>query len=101
MKEFEKLLNTDKLLLIDFVASWCGPCQMMEPVMEELKKNFKDEKGVEIVKLDINENPELSEKYSVMSVPTFVFIKNGEVVDLATGPLPKDLLAEKIKSHLG
>jgi len=72
------------LVLVDFFAPWCGPCQMMSPILEEISKENKDD-NVKIGKLDIDENQEVAAKYNVMSVPTFLVFKNGKAVDKKIG----------------
>lgn len=89
----ETALSSPKLVLVDFYATWCGPCQMMAPHIEELANEYSD---VVIGKLDVDENPEIAQKYQVMSIPTIVFIKNGEVVEKLVGYQSKDALEEKL-----
>ena len=84
------------LALVDFWAPWCGPCQMLGPVIEELSKEMTD---VKIGKLNVDENGELSGKYQVSGIPTIILFKNGEMVDRRTGVSPKDELKKWIESH--
>ncbi len=77
--------------LVDFYATWCGPCKMMGPVLEEIK----DE--IQVVKIDIDENPELAKKYGVMSVPTLIHFKNGMEHKVTVGYIPKDELLKWLK----
>lgn len=95
--EFDNLLKEDTLILADFSATWCGPCQMMAPVMEEIEEEFKADPKVKIVKVDIDEEPELSAKYNVMSVPTFLYLKGDKVIETHTGAIAKDIIVNKIK----
>lgn len=86
------------LVLADFWATWCGPCKMIAPVLEEIDAEMGDK--VKIVKLDVDENQETAAKYGVMSIPTLIFFKDGEIVDKVIGYRPKESLEEVINSHL-
>ena len=85
---FESLIN-DEVVLVDFYAKWCGPCKMLGPVLEEIA-NERD--SLKIVKIDIDENTELTKKYGVMSVPTLILFKNGQIIDIKNGFMPKPIL---------
>jgi thioredoxin 1 len=85
------------LVLADFWAPWCGPCKMIAPVLEELDSEMGDK--VKIVKVDVDENQETAGKYGVMSIPTLVVLKDGEVVDKVIGFQPKEALAELLNKH--
>lgn len=85
--EFEKdVLQADKPVLVDFFASWCGPCKMMAPVMDELAETYDT---FDVVKVDIDESMPLAEQYHVMSVPTFMAFKNGQAIGKTVGAQPK------------
>ncbi|WP_077214177.1 thioredoxin [Bacillus dakarensis] len=86
------------LVLADFWAPWCGPCKMIAPVLEELDAEMGDK--VKIVKLDVDENQETAAKFGVMSIPTLLVIKDGEVVDKVVGFQPKEALEERLNSHI-
>ena len=86
---FEEAINSGKLVLVDFWATWCGPCKMLAPILEEVSEEI-DANEVEIVKLDIDENVKLARKYGVMSVPTVVAFKDGKGVLKAVGARPKE-----------
>ncbi|MGO4888631.1 thioredoxin [Anaerobacillus sp. MEB173] len=88
----------DGVVLVDFWAPWCGPCKMIAPVLEELSTEMGDK--VKIAKLDVDENQETASKFGVMSIPTLMVMKNGEVVDTVVGFQPKDALAELLNKHL-
>ncbi|MFB6467928.1 thioredoxin [Cytobacillus sp. Hz8] len=86
------------LVLADFWAPWCGPCKMIAPVLEEIDAEMGDK--VKIVKLDVDENQETAAKFGVMSIPTLLVFKDGEVVDKVVGFQPKEALTERLSSHV-
>jgi len=94
----QSALESDKVVMIDFWAEWCGPCKMLTPVVEELAKDY-DGKAV-IGKLNVDENPTVSQQFGIRSIPTVLFIKNGAVVDKSIGAVPKSVLEEKLSAHL-
>ena len=90
----DSVLDTDKLVVIDFWAEWCGPCKMIGPIIEEIAEEYKDK--VVVGKLNVDENDETTGKYGIRNIPTVLFIKNGKVVDKLVGAGPKTLFTEKI-----
>lgn len=98
MNDFQEIINSPKPTLVDFFATWCGPCRMQAPILEEVKEKIGD-KGT-IVKIDIDKNAELAARYRVQSVPTLILFKNGEAVWRTVGVQQADLLAGKILEHL-
>ena len=95
---FEEIINSDKPVLVDFWAEWCGPCKMIGPVVEELANEFEN-KAI-IGKVDVDTNPEVSAKFGIRSIPTLVIFKGGEIVDKQVGAVPKSVLSEKIEAQL-
>ncbi|MGN0902216.1 MAG: thioredoxin [Succinivibrio sp.] len=96
--QFEtEVLNSDKLVLVDFWATWCGPCKMIGPYLEELAEELPD---VKIVKVDIDKNSAYATKYGVMSIPNLLLFKKGEIVNRQIGALPKSELKAFIESAL-
>ena len=85
-----EVLKSNIPVLVDFYAEWCGPCQMLAPTIEELAKEYDGK--VKIGKLDVDESPAVAGKYGVMSIPTLIYFKNGEVVEKSMGFKPKDSL---------
>ena len=94
----ENVMNSDKPVLVDFWAVWCGPCRMVGPIVEEIAKDYE---GKAIVgKVDVDNNPEIAQKYGIRNIPTILFIKNGEVVDKQVGAVGRAALAEKLDAMM-
>ena len=93
-----EVLQSDLPVVVDISATWCGPCKMVAPILEELSKEYAGK--IKIGKLDVDENPQIPGKYGVMSVPTLMFFKKGEVMDQVVGALPKVQLKSKIEESL-
>lgn len=93
--KFQKeVLESQIPVLVDFSATWCGPCKMMGPVLEQLSKEYDGK--AKVIKIDIDEAVDLAEKYQVMSVPNMLFFKNGKPIDAAVGVTPPTVLKEKL-----
>jgi thioredoxin 1 len=94
----ELVLKSDKPVLVDFWAEWCGPCRMVGPVVEELAKDFD---GIAVIgKVNVDNNPQISMNYGIRNIPALLFFKNGEIVDKQIGAVPKSVLAEKLNKQL-
>ncbi|MEI8033119.1 MAG: thioredoxin [Chlorobiaceae bacterium] len=94
-----EILDSDKVALVDFWASWCGPCMMLGPVIEELAGDYAG-KAV-IAKLNVDENPNTAAQFGIRSIPTMLIFKNGQVVDQLVGAVPKNQIAKKIDDQIG
>jgi thioredoxin 1 len=92
------VINSDKLTVVDFWAPWCGPCLALGPTIEGLAKDYDGK--VNVGKVNVDENPQLSVQYGITSIPAVLFIKGGQVVDKQVGAAPKNVLDKKIQQHL-
>ena len=95
---FEQIIASDKPVLVDFWAEWCGPCRMVGPIVEELASDY-DGKAV-IGKVDVDTNPEVSAKFGIRSIPTLLVFKGGQVVDKQIGAVPKSVLSQKLEAQI-
>jgi len=95
---FDQTINSDKPVLVDFWAEWCGPCKMIGPVVEELAKDYEG-KAV-VAKLNVDENPEVTARFGVRSIPTLLVFKGGQIVDKQVGAVPKSVLAQKLGAQV-
>ena len=94
----ELVLNSDKPVLVDFWATWCGPCRMLGPIVEELHNEYE---GKAVVgKVDVDNNQQVAMQYGIRNIPTVLIFKNGEIVDKFVGVAPKASIAEKLEAYL-
>ena len=94
-EEYAEIINSSSPVVIDFHATSCGPCKVLSPILEELNDEIE---GVEFVKLDVDQHPQIAGQNQVMGVPTVVILKDGEVKDRFVGVQPKEVIKEKITS---
>ena len=88
-----EVMNADKPVLLDFWASWCAPCRMVVPIIEEIANERED---IKVGKINVDEQPELASKFSIMSIPTLVVMKNGKIVQQVSGMRPKNAILEML-----
>ena len=95
---FDGLLESEKLVIVDFWATWCGPCRMLSPLLDEVEAEMEDK--IVVVKVNVDDADEIAMRYRIMSIPTLIFFRNGEMVDRTVGAMPKSMLVEKINANL-
>ena len=90
----EEVLNSDKPVLVDFWAPWCGPCRMVLPIIEEIAEENED---IKVAKINVDEEPELANRFGVMTIPTLYVFKNGEAVNHRSGAMPKEQILAMVR----
>ncbi|MFH1632021.1 MAG: thioredoxin [bacterium] len=90
------VLQAESIVLVDFWAPWCGPCKAMAPIVDELAGEMSD---VAIAKVNVDDSPQLAQQFNILSIPTFLIFKSGQVVEQFSGSMSKEMLKEKIEKH--
>lgn len=98
MNDFDKFINEEKPTLVDFFATWCGPCKMQSPIIEDVKNRVGD--SANVLKVDIDKNLAIAQRYRVQSVPTLIVFKKGEALWRGVGVHPADQLEAKLREHM-
>ena len=96
--EFEKIINESKPTIVDFFATWCGPCKMLSPILEKVEEDSKGE--FNIVKIDVDENYDVAKKYGIMSVPTMIIFKDGDEQEKIVGLRQKNQIEDAVRNYI-
>ena len=95
---FEELLQDEKLVIVDFWATWCGPCRMLSPLLDQVEEEMADQ--VTVVKVNVDDADEVAAQFRIMNIPTLLFFKGGQLVDKTVGAMPKHVLVDRINANL-
>jgi len=95
---FEELLQDNRLVIVDFWATWCGPCRMLTPLLDEVEEEMEGK--ISVVKVNVDDAEEIAARFRIMNIPTLLFFKGGQVVDKTVGAMPKNALIERINANL-
>ena len=95
---FGELLQDGKLVIVDFWATWCGPCRMLSPLLDQVEEEMADQ--VTVVKVNVDDADEIAAQFRIMNIPTLLFFKEGQLVDKTVGAMPKHVLVDRIKANL-
>ncbi len=96
--DFETLLKSENLLVVDFTATWCGPCRLVAPLMDQLSQEYQER--IKVIKIDVDEDKPLARKYEIRSIPAVLFFKNGELVESVKGAVAYEQFSNAVKAHL-
>ena len=95
---FDELLQDSRLVIVDFWATWCGPCRMLSPLLDEVEEQMADK--IVVVKVNVDDADEVAARFRIMNIPTLLFFKGGQIVDKTVGAMPKSALVERINANL-
>jgi len=98
LKDFNKILENNNVVIVKFSSTWCTPCRIMEPIINNVAEKFAGK--VKIIDVDVDESPELATQYKIRSVPTFMYVKNKEIADKSVGAISEETLVGKINSMI-
>ena len=95
---FDSLISAPGLVVVDFWATWCGPCRMLSPILDQVEEELAGK--ITVVKVNVDDAEEIAMRYRIMNIPTLLFFRNGQIVDKTVGAMPKNQLLQKVNSNL-